>query len=72
MANDYREEEDVPAFDADADDDRVPDLDPGPLPASIGVYERPERKTGAGLSVASIIGILTLLVIAYFVLNALF
>lgn len=68
MANDYREDEDV----LEADQAHVPDLDPDAAPASIGVYDRPERKAGAGLSLASIIGILVLLVIAYFVLTALF
>lgn len=70
MAEDYREDEDL--LDFDADENRIANLDPDAAPAPIGVYDRPEGRSGGGLSLAAIIGILALLVIAYFVLTALF
>jgi hypothetical protein len=72
VTTDYREDEDVLAFDLETKEDKARDLDPAAAPASIGVYDRPVRKAGVGLSAVSLIGVLVLLVIAYLVLTTLF
>lgn len=67
MADSYREDDDTRDL---GDEDRVRQLDPDAAPEVIGVYERPERAR-PGLNIAAVVGIILLLVLAYFVLTAL-
>jgi len=69
MAEDYRDDENLLEF--EADEDGVPDLNPQAAPDPVGVYDRPEAMSGRGLSLAAIVGILILVIIAVFVLMAL-
>jgi hypothetical protein len=72
MARNYSEDDDILSLETEENHNRVPDLDPDAVPDSVGVYDRPQGKTGTGISLAAIVGILILLVIAYFVLTTLF